>query len=133
MKSNLWTCVLWPLHRAIPVRAFDGAEAAQNAIFVHLLVSNVTGTKKSPCAFVLLGEDVLYAVGIRLKGSVMNSLYLASSMVSAADASLSKAVLVQSGLENPSVFVSPTFSASFQLAFAFAAPGASLDSTLTGP
>ena len=74
MKSNLWTCVLWPLHRAIPVRAFDGAEAAQNAIFVHLLVSNVTGTKKSPCAFVLLGEDVLYAVGLCASDAHANSL-----------------------------------------------------------
>ena len=53
---------------------------------------------------------------IRLKGSVLNSLYLASSMVSTTDASLSNFVFVQSGLENPSVFVSPTFKASFQLA-----------------
>ena len=54
VTRNMRACVPWPLHRAISVRAFDWAEAAQNAILVHAFVSNVTGTEEGPGAFVLL-------------------------------------------------------------------------------
>ena len=57
-------CVPWPLHRAISVRAFDWAEAAQNAILVHAFVSNVTGTEEGSGTAVPFGEVVHYAVGL---------------------------------------------------------------------
>ena len=74
MRSNVWTCVPWPLHRAIPVRAFDGAEAAQQAVLVHAFVSNVTGTEKRLGAVVPLGEDVGHAVGLRASDAHADSL-----------------------------------------------------------
>ena len=74
MKSNLWTCVPWPLHRAIPVRAFDGAEAAQNAIPVHAFVSNVTGIEEGPSTVVPSGEVVHYAVGLGASDTHANPL-----------------------------------------------------------
>ena len=74
MRSNSWTCVPWPLHRAIPVRAFDGAEAAQNAIPVHAFVSDVTGIEEGPSTAVPFGEVVHYAVGLRASDAHANPL-----------------------------------------------------------
>ena len=74
LRRNTWTYAPWPLHGAIPVRAFWGAEAAQNAILVHLFVSNVPGAEKGPGAVVRGGEDVLHAVGFRASDAHANSL-----------------------------------------------------------
>ena len=61
----LWLWLDWPLHGTVLVGTFRGAELAENLVPLHGSVANVPGTEKGLCVVVLLGEDVLHAVGFR--------------------------------------------------------------------
>lgn len=70
----LWLWLDWPLHGTVLVGTFRGAELAENLVPLHGSVANVPGTEKGLCVVVLLGEDVLHAVGFRASDAHANLL-----------------------------------------------------------